>query len=241
MPQGPIEISARAGFHRRGRPGALNDLLRAAGELLVPAVQAALVEFAITTDRSGTFSYVNGTAKIDTYETTIVQQWVRYLASHAAFQGYGVAWESAFRSGKQGRPPTVDIVIEDDESTVERRVALIEVKVSEGQLDEYALWKDACKLWTLTVGAEDGALVDVDAACFVVNIVSGLAEGTTPAAFEAGAKALAVKWSEYTPRIVPVCSAVFPTFRPSPTGAPGETPMWVVHGLAMYELKPPRT
>lgn len=86
----PIEISVRCGYHRRGRLGALNDLLRVAGELMIPAVHAASVEFSIASDRMATYSYTSGIAKTDTYETTIVQEWARYMSSHAAFAEYGV-------------------------------------------------------------------------------------------------------------------------------------------------------
>ena len=232
----PIFISARAGFHRRGRTGALNDLLRAASELLIPAVHAGSVDFGIATDRMGTYSYTSGAAKLDTYETTIVQEWARYMASHAAFEDHGVAWEAKFRTGGKGRPPAVDIVIENEKSTASRRVALFEVKVSEGSLAPDDLWNDAKKIWELTVKDEAAEVVPVQSAGFVVNIVSGLLASSTPESFSASAKALADRSrAEWHPRLDLVFSAVFPVFRPSK--AISDKPMWILHGIAGFEVK----
>lgn len=235
----PIEISVQCGYHRRGRPGALNDLLRVAGELIIPAVHSASVEFSIACDRMATYSYTSGNAKIDTYETTIVQEWARYMSSHAAFAKYGVVWEAKFRTGAQGRPPAVDIVIEDERSSASRKVALIEVKVSEGELDEGSLWKDAKKLWGLEVRGDQPRAVEVEAKLFVVNVVRGLEPGTTPNDFEAAAKTLADRSKQWEPKFEPVFSAVFPVFRPSGDDTGGEgAAMWEVCGVGGFELRP---
>lgn len=236
-----LNISANTGYYRRGRTGALNDQLRVAAELMIPAVHAASVDFAVASDRMNTHSYVNGDAKLDTYETTIVQQWARYMASHASFSECGVVWEAKFRRRRRGRPPAVDIVIESARSIAEERAALIEVKVSETGLDESGLWADAKKLWELTVAADDNTLVPVEAARVVVNVVSGLANDVGPAEFEGQVKALAAKSESWDPRFVAVFSAVFPVFRPSPRGRSSERPMWIKHGVAAFELKPCRS
>jgi len=233
-----IKISVECGYHRRGHPGALNGLLRVAGELIIPAVSAASVEFSIASDRVSTYSYTSRTAKIDTYETTIVQEWARYMSSHAAFSNYGVAWESKFRTGFQGRPPAVDIVIENSSSSAARRVALIEVKVSERELNEADPWSDATKLWELEVGLDHGQKAYVEAKRFVVNVVRGLDQTTTPAEFEKTTKCLADRSCCWIPRFVPVFSAVFPVFRPSkgPGGSEGSA-MWDIYGVSGFELK----
>jgi hypothetical protein len=234
----PIAISAKASFHRRGRTGFLNELLRAASELIVPAVHSATVDFAIATDKTATHSYVMGSAKLDTYETTIVQEWARYMASHAAFGDYGVVWEAKFRTGKQGRPPAVDIVIENDQSTAVKRAALFEVKVSDGALDPDSLWIDTKKLWMLRAKGPDGNVGYVEAARFVINVVSGLPVDTQPDAFSASVVDLASSTQgAWTPHLVPVFSALFPVFRPSSAGQ--AEPMWIVHGVAGFEVKGP--
>lgn len=233
MPEVEIKLSPTVGYHRRGRPGALNDLLRTASELIIPAVHASLVDFAVASDRSATYSYTTGTAKLDTYETTIVQQWARYMASHGAFADYGIAWESKFKTGQQGRPPAVDIVIEDSHSKASKRVALIEVKVSEGALDANALWSDAKKLWLLEC-ADNGSIVEVQGKRVVVNIVSNLPTDTTLSQFQTSVEQLRDASESWEPQLRPVFSAVFPVFRPSP--GDGSTPMWIVHGAAGFEL-----
>jgi len=232
MPE-TIEISASAGYHRRGRPGALNDLLRVAGQLIIPAVHSALVDFSVASDRMATHSYTSGVAKLDTYETTIVQEWVRYMASHAAFSQYGLAWESKFLTGRRGRPPAVDIVIEDSRSNAWRRVALIEVKVSEKELDVTALWNDAKKLWELKADS-DGAATPVKGKLLVVNIVRDLRVGTLTE-FQSIVKQLTDDSKAWTPRLDAVFTAVFPVFRPSREGS--LDPMWIVHGAAGFELR----
>jgi hypothetical protein len=229
-----FEISASAGYHRRGRPGALNDLLWVAGQLIIPAVHSALVDFSVASDRMATHSYSNGVAKLDTYETTIVQEWVRYMASHSAFSLYGLAWESKFLTGRQGRPPAVDIAIEDGRSNAWRRVALIEVKVSEKDLDVAALWKDAKKLWELEAD-DNGTSVPVEGKLFVVNIVRDLPKDSGLPEFQIVVKQLTDDSKTWTPRFYPVFTAVFPVFQPSPKDGPD--PMWIMHGAAVFELQ----
>lgn len=132
----------------------------------------------------------------------------------------------------------MDVVLEDGNSSSSEKVALIEVKVSEAELDEASLWSDAVKLWELQVREDQSGHVEVQAKRFVVNVVRGLAAGTTPSTFEASVKALVDKSQSWEPRFGAVFSAVFPVFSLSNDGSGGQrSAMWEICGVAGFELQ----
>jgi hypothetical protein len=126
-------MSAAQRYASAGAPSPSAQLARYVSDLLVPAVSKATLDLWVATDQLSSWSYQNHKyVKTRPYEVTIVQHMIEIMASHGRPHGTPV-WEVGFKSTSgAGRPTSVDIVLEDANSTLHAKYALLEFGAGTG-------------------------------------------------------------------------------------------------------------
>jgi hypothetical protein len=120
-------MSAVHRYARAGAPDESARLARYVSDLLVPAVSKATLDLWVATDQLSSWSYTHHTyVKTRPYEVTIVQHMIEVMAAHGTPFGTPV-WEVGFKATTgAGRPTSVDVVLEDADSTLHSKHALLE-------------------------------------------------------------------------------------------------------------------
>ena len=127
-------MTPRFQYAHRGAPPEDALLAKYVSDLLVPAVTKATIDLWVATDQLQSFSYLEYPyRKTGPYEVTIVQNLIEVMAAHGHMHGTPV-WEVGFRATAvgAGRPTAVDVVLENEDSTLHAKRALLEFGVGSG-------------------------------------------------------------------------------------------------------------